>query len=381
MVAADGLRVEVTSDASLSDSLQREWAGLLERSAERCPFLTYEWLSTWWQAFARDERPYLVAIRRGAKLVALAPLSYSTRRVHGRKRSMIRFWTNPYSNRAGFLLNDASRGVLDRLVEHLVTEAPRWDLMDLVPVPQDTGTTRGFVEALARRGIRYGTSQIYRSPRLRLPDSWDRLLQSRSPSFRETLRRKLRNATSRWEVELEMTADPRRFEEILDISRDSWQHARGTSIASSDEVTTFYRRLAQSAAERGWLRLALLKLDGRPVSFEYNLLYDNVAYNLKLGYRQDFRSVSPGLLLQAKVLEHLVEAGVSAYDFLGVDEHYKMHWADSVRPHCHIWVYRSQPDLVAAHFLRYRLRPFVKQHLPWLVRLRRGLRSLGRTRN
>ena len=79
------------------------------------------------------------------------------------------------------------------------------------------------------------------------------------------------------------------------------------------------------------------------------------------------------------VVHHGISSGKKKtkgwYDFLGVDEHYKMHWADSVRPHGHVWVYRSQPDLAAVHFLRFRLRPFLKRRLPWLVAIKRRLRG------
>ena len=36
-------------------------------------------------------------------------------------------------------------------------------------------------------------------------------------------------------------------------------------------LTTFYRRVAAWAAERDWLRLAFLRLDGRPLAFDLAL--------------------------------------------------------------------------------------------------------------
>ena len=65
--------------------------------------------------------------------------------------------------------------------------------------------------------------------------------------------------------------------EAFDIATQTWQHARGTSIASTACLRQFYSELAGA---RNWLQLAILELDGKPISFEYDLLYERVLYNL-----------------------------------------------------------------------------------------------------
>ena len=46
------MRVELIEDPDRFRSLRGEWHGLLEQSTSDCPFLTWEWLHTWWTHFA-----------------------------------------------------------------------------------------------------------------------------------------------------------------------------------------------------------------------------------------------------------------------------------------------------------------------------------------
>ena len=81
------------------------------------------------------------------------------------------------------------------------------------------------------------------------------------------------------------------------IESAGWKAAGGTAIVSRAETEGFYREVAAWAAQRGWLRLAFLRLDGRALAFEFAIEEGGVYYALKSGFDPAYRAFSPGTLL------------------------------------------------------------------------------------
>ena len=70
---ASRLTVECIDSSWGFTALRPEWNALLRASASDCPFLTWEWLHTWWTHLGGSSRLRIAAVRAGQELVALAP--------------------------------------------------------------------------------------------------------------------------------------------------------------------------------------------------------------------------------------------------------------------------------------------------------------------
>ncbi len=368
--------VSVVSRRRELAALRAEWTGLLERIPDDSPFLTYEWLTTWWDAFAADATMHLVVVHRAGRLVAIAPFLYRTERVAGHSRRVLGLWSNDNTDRTGLLVDVDAPIAVRAIVDHIVERAPSWDVAELVPLERSVPTTSALLDLLHQRGLTHGVTDNLQSPHLEMPGGWDDLVDTLGASFRKSLRRKTRAGDLAGRLSFEIIRDPSGIDTAFDIARDSWQYENGTSIASTDALRSFYSGLARVAHDRGWLQFAFMRLDDEPVAFEFNLVYHGTAYNLKLGYRKSHAGLSPGILLKQHVLRELIDAGIRRYDFLGGDEPYKLHWTSHIRPHCRVTVYRRRPTLVLSHLVRHRVKPFIKRRFPALVeRRRRRLRG------
>jgi len=69
------IAIEDIQDTACFEAMRDEWNELLKSSACDCLFLTWEWLYTWWKYLREDRRLHIVAVRRGAELIAIAPLA------------------------------------------------------------------------------------------------------------------------------------------------------------------------------------------------------------------------------------------------------------------------------------------------------------------
>ncbi len=97
------------------------------------------------------------------------------------------------------------------------------------------------------------------------------------------------------------------------------------------ERREFYREIADSFSERGWLRFYRLRLDGRPAAYEFSFEYDGRVYYLQQAYEVEFSGLSIGTALKAFVLRECIERGVREYDFLGDAADHKLKWGAEVR--------------------------------------------------
>jgi CelD/BcsL family acetyltransferase involved in cellulose biosynthesis len=123
------------------------------------------------------------------------------------------------------------------------------------------------------------------------------------------------------------------------IEGSGWKTEAGTAIQAVPEVHRFYTEIARWAAERGWLRLAFLRLDGRAVAFDYCLEASGAYYALKGGYDVEYKRFGPGSLLTLESLKHAFESGLESYEFLGTDDAYKLQWTSTVRERVRLQVF------------------------------------------
>jgi CelD/BcsL family acetyltransferase involved in cellulose biosynthesis len=326
------LRVEAITDYDAFRGLEPIWNPLLARTDTDVVFLTFEWLTTWWECFGANADLLVLVVRSGDEPVALAPLMLN------RHTRQVSFLANTQSMRASFLLTADPEESLRAILAYLAGSGLDWDRMVFNYIPEDSVTARSSATACRVNGLRPGYLPSLISPYTTLTgQSWDGYLETRDSKFRKNLRYYERRLYEGESGHAEMYRSPDDLDEVLPACREvalaSWQHEHGTSIASTSELWGFYSRLAKVAAARGWLRIGLLRAAGRAVGFEYTLAYGATMYGLKAGYHPDFRHCSPGHVLSAFMMQTAISEGCNEYDMVGMNDSYKMKWATGERRH------------------------------------------------
>lgn len=352
------LAVDTVTSSDGFAALRPLWNRLLMRSDADTVFLTHEWLATWWDSFGEDNDLLALVVRRGEEPVALAPLMLTPARGNGQAGREIRFLANAYSMRSGFVLADAPGPALEAIFDQLSHSGLSWRGMTLNYLPEDSSAAKLSRAVCRRAGLRCGAVESLISPFRSLEDAdWDQILASLRHSFRKNLlyceRRLIQRESARVVVCDGREGLEHALEAVRRISLTTWQHEYGSSLVSSPKVWGFYRRLAEVAADRGWLRLGVLERAAEPIAFEYNLLYHGVMYNLKVGYRPDTRKHSPGHVLKAHMIRRALDEGAIEYDLLGANEGYKLEWASGERRHTCLCIAGPGRARALAHWFRF----------------------------
>jgi CelD/BcsL family acetyltransferase involved in cellulose biosynthesis len=186
-----------------------------------------------------------------------------------------------------------------------------------------------------------------RSPYVGLAAGWEAFERSLDRKFATDLRRRRRQLERDGEVEIAVDNGRERLDKLLDegfqVETSGWKAAGGTAITSNAQTERFYREVARWAASRGWLRLAFLRLDGRPLAFQY-AIEDGRAYHfLKGGHDPAFRRFAPGKLLVHAMLERAFASKLDSFEFLGAAEPWKLDWTPEVRERIRLQRFRRSP--------------------------------------
>ena len=229
------------------------------------------------------------------------------------------------------------------------------------------------MQAAQRAGRLVATRPLARSPWISLEGPWEdyeqRLSRNRRKSVRRSLRRLEETGTVSLHVEDGSSGLDSLLEEAFRLEASGWKGRRGTAISSRPETRRFYTDIARWAAEKGWLRLALLRLDGTPMAFDLSLERGSVRYSLKAGFDAEFARFGPGAVLLHQLLREAHSAGIERFELLGPEDEFKLDWADNTSERA--WLHASAPSTAgrieaAVIGARERIRPLARRVRDWV---------------
>lgn len=153
------------------------------------------------------------------------------------------------------------------------------------------------------------------------PDGYDGLM-SGSKSTRKRVRKYARTLQRDHEVQLDVYDSADRFDEFvaeaMPIAETSYQYALGSSLGTPGEVERLRR-----AADLGWFRGYLLRVDGQAWTFDYGILLGSTFTAIATAYRQEHAKARPGNIALAGWIDELGAAGVTEIDWGPGDAEYK----------------------------------------------------------
>jgi CelD/BcsL family acetyltransferase involved in cellulose biosynthesis len=328
-----------------------EWDELAERTAAP-PFLRPGWFAAWQRAYGRGELR-LLSVRDGADLAGVLPL-----RSAGRATLSA---TNTHSPLYAPVTTgpDAERALAAELVARCRHR------LELAYVDPATTWYAALDAALRSDGRRLQVTPMIRSPYVSLDDSEDGYPASLPRRFLKDLRRRRRRLEERGLVDVTVhdgvAGLDAALREFVALESSGWKAEEGTAIASREANGRFYAEIADWAARRGWLRLAFLRLDGRPIAAELDLQCGGAVHALKSGFDPEYRVFGPGHLLTHECLAAAASERLAFYEFLGTDEPYKMSWTGTTRERVRVQAFPGSLRGGLDAFTRSRVRPLARR--------------------
>jgi len=363
-VARPAVTAHVVTGVDEFVALEHEWNEAVVRAGVPHPFLLHEWCRTWWESFAgTGRRLHIVVARSGGAIIGIAPLMTEQVQMYGLPIRRLDLLHNDHTPRADWIIAGPRLQAYAAIWSALRDTRDQWDLLQLSRLPDDSPTGETVATLARQDGCQIGTWRGDVSPYLTLTGTWDGFHASLSAKFRSNLRNRLTRLARFGEPRLEIV------EELDDTARDDawrleasgWKAASQTSIASDPAVHRFYTRLAERAADHGWLRLMFLTVGGRRIATSYGACFDRRLFLFKTGYDPDYATCSPFKLLTCEAIRAAYAEGLREVDFLGDAEPWKLEWTSASRAHDWLFVFAGTRRARLLHSLKFQVVPELKR--------------------
>lgn len=315
------------------DDIAGEWDELAERTGAS-PFGRPGWVRAWRSAFGTG-RLVVLTTRSGGELAGVLPLEH--------RRSGLRSPANAHSPEGPALVRDPrSAGAL---AERLFAMRPA--AVQLGPFDADSSITAALCEHARPAGYDCVLRGVARAPYVRGRGSASDWQQVVSRNLRHDVERRLRRLCEVGAVSIQVSDGTSGLHALLDegfgVERASWKGSQGTAIASDEATSRFYTSVAEWAANRGWLRLALLRVDGHAIAFQLDLEVARTYHSLKIGYDPSFARFSPGKILLYAMVCRAMEHRLESYELLGTDEAWKERWSEGAHERVALHAFSPSP--------------------------------------
>lgn len=346
VVHRQNLRVDLIEDSRGLEALRPEWSELLAGSGANCLFLTWEWLASWWNHLSERRALNVLTVRRGDRLVAIAPLAERPSQPERLRPFRVLEFMGMGAIGSDYLdiitQPDEEEGSLQALADYL--HASR-RVIDLRRVHASSPRIIRLLTLLGREGWCHGQAVTDKCPYIALAGhSWKSYLATVSRAHRANVNRRQRRLGEFFRTVEFLRADTEEerreyFTLFLRLHQLRWSGRERSNAFTGPGTLAFHTDFSQLALERGWLRLFVLRLDGKAVASTYSFRYLDTFYYYQAGYDPSFADHSVGLATLAMAVQSALAEGVREVDLLHGRESYKALWThvgrELSRIHCY----------------------------------------------
>jgi CelD/BcsL family acetyltransferase involved in cellulose biosynthesis len=366
-------KVEVIDSIEGLMPLKERWNRLLKRSNYDSVYLTWEWFVTWWKNFGKDKELLILLVKRGDEVIAIFPFMRVDCRCLGLHVKKIKALANDYTSYFDIITTVEEKQSLELAFNYL--KKIKWDVIELGELLSNSKSVK-ILDTLSKKGLvrMHKEETVYTHPYIPISGCWAEYRSTLSRKFNHELNRRERNLEKIGRVVLEEFRKSDDLDMLLEesyqIEYSGWKGKAKTAILCHENVKNFYTDLAHIAAEKDWLSLFFLKVNGIRIAFMHNLRYKGIMESNKIGYNTAYSKYSPGNLLMKKTCEALFKGAFHRFNINGQYQNYKKDWTPYAQEFNTIWIYRNGAYPTLLYFIRFGIKNYFRKY-KMLIKVKR----------
>jgi len=317
------MKVECFQDYKRFQEIPEIWNKVLHSSDQDCPFLTHEWISSWWECFSGDSSLEVLLFKdEEENPVGVAPLMIQD--------NILRFIASEeVSDYCDFVfMKGYKEEFYESLFGYFETMPSNIEKIELMNV-QSSSFTLDYLPRLASTyGFSCSKEEIEVAPVLELPSSYEDYLENLSKKKRHELRRKLRRMESLDGIRVEKITDSQELRSYLDefIALHKQGSPHKAKFWEKAKMTAFFHEMAYRFSIQEWIELNVLFYEDRVLAALLNFSYSDRIYFYNVAFDRDFAWYSPGIFLFDHCIQEAISTGKKSADFLRGREEYKYYF-------------------------------------------------------
>jgi len=320
-VATDGIAHETLVCVEEFDQVAQEWDELVRAMRKPTPFLLHSWVKAWLRYYADDAETAIHVARRDGRLVAALPFV-----IRRRWRLRIASFVGDEYPFVDVLLAPGEKLETARALVNYAAKSHDCASLGMI------STESAIVEAC---GTRLRLVPRVGAPVLDISDGFEHVYYEKySKKARREHTRRRRKLDALGKVEIDVARTPEEIEVALEdafrLHALRWKGRFDLSTFGTELGARFHRDALRGLAESGAAQLQTLRLDGRAVAFRCNLELGQRTFFYRSAFDRDYYGVAPGVLTALEAIKQAADDGVTAIEFLGGTQAYKLDLADRV---------------------------------------------------
>ena len=321
----------------------------------RNPFLSWEWISSWLEAFGGLVDPVFVQVFSQDALMGILPFYWPR---SGEQSLWLRFVGDQFAG-AERLQPVVANENLVFVLSALFRELP--GVLGFVPqfFWDDAPDDEGFLEKLEFVSARMGVYVLKRKKnvcpllKLRELDAYPEEVQNHYRMAHNRLRRLYRRFGDEIEI-YENEPDWRaQLEDLFRLHQKLWNRRGEPGSFADPRKREFYRLLTPRLLEAGKLSFFTMRIQGKAVASYYGFVQDDTYFYLQSGFDPDWQRRSVGTATFFRILQSMRNRGVRYVDFLRGGERYKFLWGAEPRYTYSIYLYPGRLASLPAFLMRW----------------------------
>jgi len=299
------------------DDLTDVWRRLTHATGQICPLLSHDWFACCWRTAGPNRRREVWVCEEAGQPVAFVPLVHARVRALGVPVRVIGFLGTAVTP----LVDMPVAGAADHIATALIAELRSrhdWDVVSLPNVRATSMIGKALMAALPG-ALPWSASPGVATPFVTISGTWDDFVRARHGDVVAAWTRAADSIARRGAIAVEehrqVDPDGPIFRDLVEVSWAAWPHVGRLATSGSEAASRFLRELTRRASCNGWLRLWMLRVDGRPVATEYQLGANGSVHTVRADHDPSLREHAADVYLRMRIVQSLFERGdIHEYD-------------------------------------------------------------------
>ena len=349
------MEIRIVDTDSEFDALEESWNRLSDKTAPNF-FSSFDYVRTAWKHFRGPmDRLLILVLSEGSSIVGIAPFYIERCRIRRIPHRAIRWIAMWEGDRPRLLVDGDEEMFWDEILHFLSKEYRSWDVLDLVEQPMNGPEGRGWL-FLPHSGWYWEKMPDAIDYYISLEGAWDDYLKGLGSHTRKEWRRHARHLSSiPGGYAVERISDPRQMQMALGrfvrLEQSGWKAEAGIGAGKDKRHVAFYEDLLVRLAGKGQAVVYFLKSSTEDIAAGICFIQQDVITFRHTTYSPAYSAHSPGILLQAEILQELFKGAYRELDLEGMRENgtsprLKTEWATGRRETVHLTAYRVRSRLL-----------------------------------
>lgn len=348
------LSIELITSEESFVAIKDEWDQLIEKSYNSSVYDTYPFVYTVWKHYrSENDQLFILVVRRGETLVGIAPFRIERvklgnmrliREIRLRRIRFIAEWGN--GDKPSIVTTEEPELIWETIFQYLNKDYTQWDIISLAEQPENSPVLNQKLLS----NIWYSLMVLPESTSyfISITGTWDEYIKKRKNTQRTWKKDRKRLFARPEGVDFQCFDDPDNLSgalhRFIGIEQSGWKKNSNFSIGGSEKQKVFFEELLIQLAQKNMAAIYLLTLGNTDIAGALRFKYNTTIYASQITYDPLYAEYSPGVILNAEIIQSMFGTHYKKYDLLGFkgeENSLKKNWSTGSQQTIRIQVYKK----------------------------------------